>query len=724
MTPLYPPDEWNATDGPVPADVAAVELVAETARRTPDAPAIVDAHRVVCTYGELIDRSTRLARLLREHGVGPGDHVAFVGRRDAASVVAILGACLAGAAFVPISPQWPVERTAYVLGSTRARFLVGSAADLPHLDRLAAACPNLTDVVLPDVDDPQPSLPGDSFPSTGPADPALDDAELLGPELIAAVLAERPRVVLQIGLEQGELLRGVAPHIDLFTAVDPDQDSVRAAAAWADEQGLFVDLVAGRPERVGEMPPATVDVAVLPPGASPALWRAVSALVRPGGAAVLPGPRVTDRGDAWIAQEPTPGSSTTVLRRTELPPDPTDGNGPRIHTGWHLAQQPTAALPVSAGPGDVAYVIFTSGSTGRPKGVAISNGALVNTVLCCIEQFAIGPTDRLLQVTSFCFDLSVFDVFGVLSAGGALRIADEDELAEPGRLARVLFDEEITFWNSAPPMFAWVLPFLIGADAPLERRTWLRLMFLAGDWIPLSMPDETRAVFPDVRIVNLGGATETAVWSCYHVIGTVDPEWPSIPYGRPLANSRYYILDELRRPTAIDEVGQIYTAGTCLALGYHGDPAQTAERFVPDPFRPGRRMYASGDRGRWRPNGEMQLLGRVDHQVKIRGYRVELGEIEAVMAGAERIRTAVVVAMDSGGSRVLAGFYTCRERELPVARMRELLASRLPEYMVPGRLVCLDELPLTANGKVDRAVLAELASPAAASTSRHAGGDR
>lgn len=723
MTATYPLDAWNATDRPFPCDITAVELVAASARRTPAAPAVVDADRVRYTYGELIDQATRLARLLRDHGTGPGDHVAFIGRRDAGSVVAILGASLAGAAFVPISPQWPVERIAYVLGSIRARCLVGAVADLPHLHQLSTACPDLTDVVVPDFLTPRPPVPGEWFPLPGPQFDAGVDAGVDADGLISTVLAEQPRTVLQIGLAQGTLLRGVAPYVDLFTAVDPDQDTVGAAAAWADEQGLFVDLVTGHPERVGEMPAGSVDVAVLPPGASPALWGTVSALVRPGGAAVVPGSRVWAPGGAWTAEEST-GGSPTVLRRTHLPPDPADGTGPRIHTGWHLAQQPTTALPVSASPGDVAYVIFTSGSTGRPKGVAISNEALVNTISCCIAQFGIGPADRLLQVTSFCFDLSVFDVFGVLSAGGALRIAGEDELAEPGRLAQVLLEEEITFWNSAPPMFAWVLPFLVGADAPIGQRTSLRLMFLAGDWIPLSMPDETRTVFPRVRIVNLGGATETAVWSCYHVIGTVDPAWPSIPYGRPLANSRYYILDGLRRPTAIDEVGQIYTAGACLALGYHGDPAQTAQRFVPDPFRPGQRMYASGDRGRWRPDGEMQLLGRVDHQVKIRGYRVELGEIEAVMASAESVRSAVVVTVDSGGSRTLAGFYTCRAPEVPIARMRELLATRLPEYMVPGRLVCLDELPLTSNGKVDRAALAGLASPAAATAPGHPGGDR
>jgi acyl-coenzyme A synthetase/AMP-(fatty) acid ligase len=251
-------------------------------------------------------------------------------------------------------------------------------------------------------------------------------------------------------------------------------------------------------------------------------------------------------------------------------------------------------------------------------------------------------------------------------------------------------------------MFAWVMPFVTAGSETL------RLLFLSGDWIPLSLPAEVEPFFPRARMVNLGGATETTVWSTYHVVERVDPEWPSIPYGRPIQNARYYVLDEHLEPTPIDVAGDMYTAGPCLAVGYHGDLRQTEARFVPDPFFPGERMYATGDRGRWRPDGEIQFLGRVDHQVKIRGYRVELGEIESVMAALEAVRAAVVVAVDRAGARSLAGFYTTSVGG-PAAEMRATLAARLPEYMVPSRLVHLAELPITTNGKVDRAALAELA---------------
>ena len=152
-----------------------------------------------------------------------------------------------------------------------------------------------------------------------------------------------------------------------------------------------------------------------------------------------------------------------------------------------------------------------------------------------------------------------------------------------------------------------MLPFLTSTDATGPGRDTMRVVFLAGDWIALSMPDEVRTVFPHTEVISFGGATETTIWSTSFRIGTVDPAWPSIPYGRPMRNARYYVLDENRRPLPIGEAGDLYAAGDVLALGYHGDPAQTAQRFVPDPYVPGARMYACGDRGLWRSDGELQF---------------------------------------------------------------------------------------------------------------------
>jgi len=767
QTAAFPPAEWNATGRPYRSDALPAQLVVEAAKRAPDAPAVVQGEQTVYTYADLLAAANRLARQLRELGVGPGDHVGVVGHHRPQTLVGVLGIALSGAAFVPCDPRWPASRLGFVLTSTRARCLVGGADDLARLDAHPPVAPEVTDVVLLDVTTEHPPLPlrrdevsqaWDAIVrASDPAEAAgFDPADGYTAEQISAyarhvgglVRAEGPASVLEVGFGSGLVLREVAPHVDLYAGLDPAEQAVRANTAWAKEQGLFVDLVPGFADQVAELLPGSFDVAVLAstvqyfPGVRylRTVLNGLAAVVRPGGAVIVADvipPGAADRpqlltlppeffrslvGGVWSAAEVrrrdnVDGLPAQLARRYDVvlrraPDDAAVADpvpGPRVWTRWHLDRQPATEVPLRATPGDLAYVIFTSGSTGQPKGVAVANHSLVNLVQWVNETFSVGPADRLLQVTSFCFDLSVYDVFGILSAGGALRMASDEDLAEPARLARILRSEPITFWNSAPPMFAWVLPFLIAGGSPARTRDTLRLMFLSGDWIPLSMPDEIRAIFPRARVVNLGGATETAIWSTYFVIDSVDPSWPSIPYGRPIQNSRYYVLDEWRRPVPIGVAGDLYTAGTCLAVGYHGDPVKTAQRFVPDPFVPGERMYVTGDRGLWRPDGEIQLLGRTDHQVKIRGFRVELGEVESVMAAQESVRAAVVVTVDIAGARSLAGFYTCRAPGLPVARMRAALVDRLPEYMVPSRLFQLDELPLTANGKVDRAALAELA---------------
>lgn len=753
----HPPAAWNATDRPYRSDAVPAQLVIEAARRAPDAPAIVLGEQVIHTYAGLVAEASRLARLLRERGIGPGDHVCVVGRHRPETVIGEIGVAICGAAFVPCDPRWPLDRLDYVVAATGARWLVGCGADVAVVDAAPALAARLTDVVAIDV--PTEELPlaagtdataqlWDAIVrSPDPVEAAgfnLDGGTTYSADAVAAyarhvgglVRGLAPESVLEIGVGSGLILREIAPHVELYAGIDPAEHAVAAGTAWADEQGCFVDLLPGLAHEVGELAPGPFDVAVLAstvqyfPGLRylRAVLDRLAAVVRPGGHVVLadvidPADARADqlalpvelvagmRGGAWADVQVLPrtgehglGAELTrrydvVLTRAPDPVTPAAPAGPRIWTGWHLARTSGAPLEPVGSPHEIAYVIFTSGSTGRPKGVAVANHSLVNLVQWVNDTFAVGPSDRLLQVTSFCFDLSVYDVFGFLSSGGAMRMASDDELAAPARVAEILHREGITYWNSAPAMFAWVMPFVT------EGSETLRLLFLSGDWIPLSLPAEVEPFFPHARMVNLGGATETTVWSTWHVVERVDPEWPSIPYGRPIQNARYYVLDEHLEPTPLDVAGDMYTAGLCLAVAYHGDPRQTGARFVPDPFVPGERMYATGDRGRWRPGGEIQFLGRVDHQVKIRGYRVELGEIESVMAALPAVRAAVVVVVERAGARSLAGFYTTSAGG-PIPDMRATLATRLPEYMVPGRLVHLTELPITTNGKVDRAALA------------------
>jgi len=345
---------------------------------------------------------------------------------------------------------------------------------------------------------------------------------------------------------------------------------------------------------------------------------------------------------------------------------------------------------------DLAYVIFTSGSTGTPKGVMVRHHPVVNLLRWAHRTFDFSPADRVLFVTSLSFDLSVFDIFGLLGAGGSIRIATEEEIRDPERLLRALAEEPITFWDSAPAALEQTVPFLTGINPDPA----LRLVFLSGDWIPVTLPDRIRERFPGARVISLGGATEATVWSNVFPIGKVDPAWTSIPYGRPIENARYHVLDAESAPCPVGVPGDLFIAGDCLADGYAREPELTASKFLPDPWSttPGARLYRTGDRARYRPDGNLEFLGRIDHQVKIRGFRIELGEIDAVLLTLPGVREAVVVVREG---RLVAYVTGVAEADALRAGLRE----RLPEPMMPAAFVTLAALPLTANGKVDRKAL-------------------
>jgi amino acid adenylation domain-containing protein len=357
-----------------------------------------------------------------------------------------------------------------------------------------------------------------------------------------------------------------------------------------------------------------------------------------------------------------------------------------------------------AHPEDTAYVIFTSGSTGTPKGVVVQHTRVINLIEWVNRTFSVGPYDRLLFVTSLCFDLSVYDVFGILAAGGVVCVASGADLHDPVRLARLLCDRSITFWDSAPAMLQQLAPDLPSLVSPTESGS-LRLVFLSGDWIPVTLPDAVRTAFPNARVIGLGGATEATVWSNYYPIGHVDPEWRSIPYGRPIQNAKYYVLDAHLSPCPIGIAGDLYIGGECLASGYANDSERTAEQFIHDPFRhePGAVMYRTGDRARFMPDGNIEFLGRLDHQVKIRGFRIELGEIESTLSRHPAVRDAVVTTRGkSRTDRELVAYVTFSEgKTANVTGLRRHLQDILPEYMIPTSWMFLDRIPLTVNGKVD-----------------------
>ncbi len=385
------------------------------------------------------------------------------------------------------------------------------------------------------------------------------------------------------------------------------------------------------------------------------------------------------------------------------------GKSERRKNHWTLRHQrdlPESNPASGVTAQNVAYTIFTSGSTGVPKGVVVRHRSVVNLIDWVNRTFSVSPADRLLFVTSLNFDLSVYDIFGTLAAGASFQIASRADLRDPQRLARILTLQPITFWDSAPVALQQLVPFF-NADENQANRA-LRLVFLSGDWVPLSLPDQVRSAFAGARVVSLGGATEATVWSNFFPVQMIAPHWASIPYGQPIRNAQYYILDKYLSPVPVGVPGDLHIGGECLALGY-SDAALTAERFRPNPFDEvgGARIYDTGDRARFRPDGNIEFLGRLDQQVKIRGFRIELGEIETVLARHERVREAAVeVKTDAAGERRLVGYFVSSvETPATTTELRAFLGEKLPEYMIPSAFVSLDSLPLTPNGKLDRKAL-------------------
>ncbi|MFD5883875.1 non-ribosomal peptide synthetase [Streptomyces yangpuensis] len=375
----------------------------------------------------------------------------------------------------------------------------------------------------------------------------------------------------------------------------------------------------------------------------------------------------------------------------------------------------TATRPDTAQtPADLAYTIFTSGSTGEPKGVMVDHIGVVNLIRDVAARFEVGARDRLLAISGLHFDASIYDVFGVLTQGGTVVVPPPFEHAEPDVWADLVQAEQVTLWNSVPVL----MELLVGEAEVRERRGGgrplesLRLSVLSGDWIPLTLPDRLRAQSPKIQVVGSGGPTETICWSLFQPIGEVDPSWTSIPYGKPITNQRYYIVDGAAYERPLGVVGEMAVASDVgLALGYWNDPGRTDSRFVRLP-ETGERAYLTGDLGRYLPDGSIEILGRDDFQVKIQGHRIELGEIEAVLRQDDEVEAAVVVAPASAhGVRRLHAFVVAAAGSGAGTgdRVLERLAAQLPDYMVPAALTVLDELPLTRNGKVDRLLLASSA---------------
>lgn len=305
---------------------------------------------------------------------------------------------------------------------------------------------------------------------------------------------------------------------------------------------------------------------------------------------------------------------------------------------------------------DLAYVLYTSGSTGVPKGVMIEHRSVVNRMLDVNERYGIKATDRAIGLTALQHDLSIYDMFGMLMAGGAIVIPERNKRLDPAHWAEVIRDKGVTFWNSVPAFIEMYVDYLEANKDKNVLPESLRMVVMSGDWIPVSLPDRLRSLVPDVEIIGSGGPTETTVWDIYYPIGQVDPNWKSIPYGKPMTNAKYYIMKDNLEECPDYVIGEICIGGVGLARGFWKDEEKTKEKFTYHPVTR-ERLYKSGDIGCFLPDGNIQIAGRKDFQVKIRGLRVELSEIETILNGHGEVRDSVVIATgDSQTNKRLIGY--------------------------------------------------------------------
>ncbi|MEU0518314.1 amino acid adenylation domain-containing protein [Streptosporangium sp. NPDC006007] len=490
------------------------------------------------------------------------------------------------------------------------------------------------------------------------------------------------------------LAAGVAPA----TAGRDAVVTAERTLSHAELCGRAVDLAATLAAR-GLGPGAPVGIGVAKG------WRQIVAVVgvAAAGCTYVPiDPGLPESRRAWLVEHAgvecvvtTDSDGSTWLVDTVAVAEEPDWRSADV-TGWRCP----------ASRDDIAYIIYTSGSTGTPKGVAVTHTGAGNTLDDVKDLFGITAADRVLGLSSLSFDLSVFDVFGVLGSGGALVLPEPAARRDPARWIELVRAHGVTVWNTVPALLEMLVTHL-EATPQGGPALPLRLAMLSGDWIPVRLPDRARALAGELTVISLGGATEAAIWSIYYPVGEVPAHWTSIPYGFPLRNQSFHVLNERMEPAPVWTVGHLHIGGAGLAARYWNDEQRTAESFITHPDT-GERLYRTGDLGRYLPDGSIEFLGREDFQVKIGGFRVELGEVEHAIAAHPGVAKTVATAIGPRTQQRLVAYLIPAEpgadAEL-VESVRAHLADALPAYLIPADILVLDALPLSANGKVDRAAL-------------------
>ncbi|HET6344664.1 MAG TPA: non-ribosomal peptide synthetase, partial [Myxococcota bacterium] len=365
-----------------------------------------------------------------------------------------------------------------------------------------------------------------------------------------------------------------------------------------------------------------------------------------------------------------------------------------------VSDESTAPPELNTSLQSLAYVLYTSGSTGTPKGVAITHGNVTRTV-CDTEYLPLGPEHVLLQCATLMFDASTFELWGALLNGGCLALYPERVPSARG-LQRVIREHGVTTMILTTALFNTI----VDEDAAALRG--LTHLLLGGEAASADHVRRAQRALPGTTLFNAYGPTECSVFATAFVMSSAVPaEWKTIPIGRPIRNTRVYVLDEKRQPLPAGEVGELYIGGEGVARGYVGQPELTAQRFLDDPFVAGARVYKTGDHVRFLPDGNIDFVSRIDAQVKIRGFRIEMGEIEAALRRNPAVRQAAVMVREDvpGEKRLVAYLVPSGGARPAVPELRKGMLEVLPEYMLPAACVWMDALPLTANGKLDAKAL-------------------
>ncbi|MFU2510251.1 amino acid adenylation domain-containing protein [Pseudoalteromonas sp. ASV78] len=359
----------------------------------------------------------------------------------------------------------------------------------------------------------------------------------------------------------------------------------------------------------------------------------------------------------------------------------------------------------------LAYVIFTSGSTGEPKGVAIAHKGAVNTVRDINQRFSVSTDDRILAVSDLSFDLNVYDFFGILATGGAVVFPTASKEREPGHWAELIEKHNVSIWNTVPASAELLVSYFElnnkVSNAPIRH------MMLSGDWLPPKLPHRLEQCFQasgrSTKVHSFGGATEASIWSITYPIEHDCSNWKSVPYGRPMLNQSFYVLNKNQKLLPVGYEGELYIGGIGVAECYFNDIDKTNHSYIQHP-QLNQRLYRTGDLGRLMTNGNIEFIGRVDHQVKINGFRIELGEIESYLNSLLEIKDAICQVMENQqGTKVINAYIVAINSDAELSIIESLcrahLQKKVPRYMLPVNYFLLENIPLTSNGKVDRKAL-------------------